>query len=310
MALQEIFYSKWELLAPGIVDIRLNYSSHTVKKVKGDGNCLTNCVQEILRKFKSEDYSIGDLKSLLTLYVLSHLVGKSLHDFEGAGLKTPALVDQFVSVNGRTIVKTTWKFIIGELDAPDGSKKKKPLQVEIDKIAKTKDPPTLKVLYENVLRKHMCVDGFYLTSESLKYYCEAFSLNISLWYPDIDNAGSYLKREEYGGEHDPVFMLRQIDHGLEVTEKKLRGKDTTLSWNRTKEEMGMFVKAPHFDVLYLKPDGVFDLCNRYNELLGTASLTDNFQLILSSSSSRKHGERGEMCIFSFLFSFFFIILIH
>lgn len=304
MALQEIFYSKWELLAPGIVDIRLNYYSHTVKKVKGDGNCLTNCIQEILRKFKNEDYSIGDLKSLLTLYVLSHLVGKSLDDFQGAGRTTPELVDQFVSVNGKTIVKTTWKFIISQLDAPDGSKKKKPLQEEIDKIAKTRDPPTLKVLYESVLKKHICVDGFYLTSESLKYYCEAFSLNILVWYPDIDNPGSYLKRDEYGVEHDPVFMLRQIDFGLEVNEKNLRGQAPTLSWNRTKEEMRMPVKKPHFDVLYLKPDGVFDLCNKDDGLLGTASLTDNFQLILSSSSSRKHGERGEMCIFSFLFCFF------
>jgi hypothetical protein len=304
VALQEIFYSKWELLAPGIVDIRLNYYSHTVKKVKGDGNCLTNCIQEILRKFKNEDYSIGDLKSLLTLYVLSHLVGKSLDDFQGAGRTTPELVDQFVSVNGKTIVKTTWKFIISQLDAPDGSKKKKPLQEEIDKIAKTRDPPTLKVLYESVLKKHICVDGFYLTSESLKYYCEAFSLNILVWYPDIDNPGSYLKRDEYGVEHDPVFMVRQIDFGLEVNEKNLRGQAPTLSWNRTKEEMRMPVKQPHFDVLYLKPDGVFDLCNKDDGLLGTASLTDNFQLILSSSSSRKHGERGEMCIFSFLFCFF------
>lgn len=296
-------FSKWELLAPGIVEIRLNYYSHTVKKVKGDGNCLTNCIQEILRKFKNEDYSIGDLKSLLTLYVLSHLVGKSLDDFQGAGRTTPELVDQFVSVNGKTIVKTTWKFIITQLDAPDGSKKKKPLQEEIDKIAKTRDPPTLKVLYESVFKKHIFVDGFYLTSESLKYYCEAFSLNISLWYPDIDNPGSYLKRDEYGVEHDPVFMLRQIDFGLEVIEKRLRGQATTLSWDE-KVKLGLHVQKPHFDVLYLKPDGVFDLCNKDDGLLGTASLTDNFQLILSSSSSRKHGERGEMCIFSFLFCFF------
>jgi hypothetical protein len=120
---------------------------------------------------------------------------------------------------------------LGSLDGPDGSTNDSPFKKAIDDIdmicKQRKLTPTLQDLYDRVLNL-ILKDGYYLPSEALIYYCEAFSLNISLWYPQINSPGTYIKQDEYGFRHEHAFMLRQIRSGLKLNKKSPRKNSTSI----------------------------------------------------------------------------------
>ena len=171
------------------------------------------------------------------LYVLKGLVEQfSPDDILEADISIKLRLDNLLSKYAEINVHRNWKYILRQLDGPDASGRTQNSTVfyaidSLDNIHHRGDPPRLKALYERVLKLIM-VNGYYLPSEALKYYCEAFSLNISLWYPDIERPGTYLKQEEYGVGHSAVFMLRQIEHGLECRRNR---ENKQWEWNHEKE---------------------------------------------------------------------------
>ena len=126
-----------------------------------------------------------------------------------------------------------------------------------------------------------------------------------MWYPNVNRAGSYVKRDEYGVEHSQVFMLRQCQYELSVNETTLRSGEVWKSWNQAKELMNC-VTAPHFDVLFLKENGQIELYTDRDFVLGTATLTNEFELVSGnkndqsfspSLSSGKHPKRGKISFY-------------
>jgi hypothetical protein len=304
--------SKWDLLFPGVREVHLKYNNYTVKEVSGDGNCLTNCVQEVLLKFRKKSYSIEDLKLWLALYILKSLSEQSSICSTPEDSHTAEVSLQiFLSAYGTERVSQNWKHTLGSLDGPDGSGNDSSFKKAIDDIdiicQQRKLTPTLQDLYDRVLNL-ILKDGYYLPSEALIYYCEAFSLNISLWYPQIDSPGSYIKQEEYGYEYEHAFMFRQIQFGLKVNKKSPRKNSTAiqLSWSQKKKKMSEG-QVTHFDVLYLERDGVFELYTREDredsplELLGNVKLADDFRLV-------KNTQQGKIYCFLMFYLAYFIVL--
>jgi hypothetical protein len=305
--------SKWELLAPGVCEIHLPHNSYSVTQVPGDGNCLTSCVREILHKRSNKLYEVKDLKLWLALQVYKRLVKvevDSSYDIEN-GVPVNQMMKNFLSTFGNHIIDIGWMQILRQLDAPDEGQKKsstKKFVSDMDEIISKIDRQKnlkLKVIHEEVFQKVVLQDKYYLPSEALEYYCEAFSFNISVWYPNVNRAGSYVKRDEYGVEHSQVFMLRQCQYELSVNETTLRSGEVWKSWNQAKELMNC-VTAPHFDVLFLKENGQIELYTDRDFFLGTATLTNEFELVSGnkndqsfspSLSSGKHPKRGKISFY-------------
>jgi hypothetical protein len=277
-------------------------------QVEGDGNCLTNCVQLILQTFRKITYSVKDLKLWLTLHVCAGLVNETV-SIE-ANLHIEANLKKFLSIHGESNVRASWKNILQKLDAPDkaqtsfANKRHNMAQVfESVRKENRRNITTLNSVYAAAFENLILQDKYYLPSEALSYYCQAFSLNISIWYPDLDRVGFYYKGEEYGEDHESSFMIRQCPFQLDVNAKKG-------TWNKKREQI-IYPKFPHFDVLFLKPDKVIEMYDANEEVLkGIATFTDEFKLFISnpgcessassSSSSASDKRQGKLYALFFL----------
>jgi hypothetical protein len=295
-----ISVSKWEIIDPLVRNITLPLSAYICDNMEGDGNCLTRCVRHILQKqCTTFDATIRDLKLVMTLHVFVRLVkGSSLIDFldnglipsSADGLKSSYadVMERFLKRYGDSEVKDDWARILRELEAPDEIRKKNKKGLsEFEEILKriNKSRPKLKDLYTAFFHDCILKDKYYLPSESLRYFCEAFSINISLWYADQFNPGSYFKMEEYGINHKATFMIRMVQFELDIQEKRLKS-GSLISWNFTKEVTS--ITHPHFDVLFLTESGFFELKDAKDVLLCTAKLSPSYELVRiheSSSSS-------------------------
>ena len=292
--------SKWEIIHPKVNKIQLRYDEYKVVEVKGDGNCLTNCIQCLFEKTKTTlvaTPTILELKLRMTLQVFLRLVrGSSI-----IASVTPPFADavaKFLGDYGNSPVKDDWQRIIAQFDGPKKTQmsykpNERHFMADLNRIAKAYNKgnnPKLNVLYESIFKPFILKDGYSLPSEALYFFCEAFSYNISLWYPDENNPGSYFKMEEHGLEHQTTFMLRQGQFRLGITKES-----GLLKWSEDVNN----ISSPHFDVLFLKKDGVFELLDDKDNVLCTATLSSSYELVksnaeMNSISVLKGRKRGEI----------------
>jgi hypothetical protein len=232
---------------------------------------------------------------MMTLQVLVRLVKGS--SIIGTKANPFSMVKAFVDNYGDSVVRDDWQKILEQLDAPVQTLARHTnvagIKATLKHIADDKRTPTLKVLYKDIFLDFILKDKYYLPSEALDYFCGALSYNISLWYPLQLNPGSYLKMEEFGVEHKTTFMLRLCSYGLNVTQEE--GSEMKWNCNDVNE-----IRSPHFDVLFLNENGVFDLLDEKDVLLCTAKLSPSYELLantdpeMNSIPIKERFKQGEM----------------